>query len=234
MEKVKIIVPITGESIDAIREEAERCAISSCDLVEWRYDLSKNVDLPETLQELKEILKGKEILFTIRTKAQGGAFTEGMSQYVKQLLCAVQCEIDYVDLEEISDVDKRDSIVENAHRNGVKVIASYHDFSGTPSIEEILTKLRELRMSGADILKTAYMPNTAKDVASVLYATAAFREEDLGQHELITMSMGELGRISRISGGIFGSNYTFTALKSVSAPGQMPLADVERLLHYFD
>ena len=117
-----------------------------------------------------------------------------------------------------------------AHEMGVRVIASYHDFEKTPAVEEILEKLRALRATGADILKAAYMPTKTSDVATLLLATARFREEDAATHPLITMSMGEIGQISRLVGGAFGSMLTFATVGESSAPGQMPIEAVRAAL----
>jgi 3-dehydroquinate dehydratase-1 len=43
---------------------------------------------------------------------------------------------------------------------------------------------------------------------------------------LITVSMGTLGIISRIAGGMFGSDMTFGAVEKTSAPGQIPIAEL--------
>ena len=47
---------------------------------------------------------------------------------------------------------------------------------------------------------------------------------------VISMSMGWLGSISRISGEFFGSALTFGAAKHVSAPGQLSVNDVNYIL----
>ena len=47
---------------------------------------------------------------------------------------------------------------------------------------------------------------------------------------LITMSMGKLGMVSRISGELFGSCVTFAAGKKASAPGQIAMDDLKNIL----
>ena len=44
------------------------------------------------------------------------------------------------------------------------------------------------------------------------------------------MSMGELGQISRLVGGAFGSMLTFATVGESSAPGQMPIEAVRAAL----
>jgi len=43
------------------------------------------------------------------------------------------------------------------------------------------------------------------------------------------IAMGELGKISRISGALTGSVFTFASLQGASAPGQIP---IERMTNY--
>jgi len=49
------------------------------------------------------------------------------------------------------------------------------------------------------------------------------------QLPLAIMSMGELGKISRVSGALTGSVFTFASLHGASAPGQIP---IERMTNY--
>lgn len=44
------------------------------------------------------------------------------------------------------------------------------------------------------------------------------------------MSMGKLGRLSRMMGEYFGSCMTFATAKDASAPGQVPLDDLKKVL----
>ena len=252
--KVKIIVPITGADEETILKEAAAISVTKTDCVEWRFDLAKGLyaidtstepveasvdeaseNLLKVLKELAGTLEGKKLLFTIRTKRQGGEFPDNPEVYERLVSDAVKSgDIGLVDLEDTVAADSFGRILGLAKKNGVRTIASYHNFAFTPEVDEIIDKFMILRSSGADILKTAFMPVTPKDVAAVLYATAKFKEEDKGQHEMITMSMGDLGRISRVSGAVFGSDYTFAMVGETSAPGQMQIDKVLEMMEMLD
>lgn len=47
---------------------------------------------------------------------------------------------------------------------------------------------------------------------------------------VISMSMGRLGVMSRIFGGVFGSALTFATSAGDSAPGQIALTDLRAIL----
>lgn len=73
------------------------------------------------------------------------------------------------------------------------------------------------------------MPRSAKDVLTLLSATENVKSL-YPDEPLITMSMGKLGAVSRISGEIFGSAMTFGSAKKASAPGQIEVTALQKIL----
>ncbi len=109
------------------------------------------------------------------------------------------------------------------------IVASTHDFTGTPSPQVIADQLEAMAATGADVCKLAVMPHSALDVAALLTATAT--RATVSKVPLITMAMGPLGIVSRLAGQVFGSCATFATLGDAgSAPGQVPLDEVLRAL----
>ena len=108
----------------------------------------------------------------------------------------------------------------------VKLILSHHNFTETPSESFIYAKLVEAQTAGADIAKLAAMPKSYGDVLTMLNATYKARNESV-QVPIVTMSMGPEGAISRLAGGLFGSDITFAIGKQASAPGQIPIKDLK-------
>lgn len=121
------------------------------------------------------------------------------------------------------------SILTAAHRAGVPVVASNHHFHETPDQETILEILTKMDQMGADILKIAVMPQSRKDVLTLLSATEEMDRRTT--KPLITMSMGPVGMISRLCGEVFGSALTFGAIGKVSAPGQIGCKDLAHVLN---
>ncbi len=107
---------------------------------------------------------------------------------------------------------------------GSGVVISKHDFAKTPPSEEIAAALRKMKALGADLPKYAVMPHTPEDVLALLSATRQASRE-IGP--VITMSMGELGKVTRACGGVFGCCLTFGAGQSASAPGQIGAEDLQ-------
>ncbi len=59
---------------------------------------------------------------------------------------------------------------------------------------------------------------------SLLAATAQAHAK--ARIPLISMSMGPLGSVTRMIGGVFGSSLSFAIGEGSSAPGQIPIADL--------
>lgn len=233
----KVCVPIVGCKRDEIIEKAKQIASSKAELVEWRSDFFCNVDsnseVSEILAELKNILKDKPVLFTFRTKQEGGKKEIDWDTYCELNLTAAE-NADLIDIEIFKKFDACTQLISMLHDIGAKVIASNHDFDGTPPKEEIKKRLIMMQESGADIAKIAVMPKEKQDVIHLLLATNEISSEDK-KIPLITMSMGALGGISRISGELFGSAVTFASFQTASAPGQIEveqLAQILDILHF--
>ena len=110
----------------------------------------------------------------------------------------------------------------------VKLILSYHNFDETPEESFIVDKLCQAANFGADVVKAATIPKNFGDVLTLLNATYKARSELLNML-IITMPMGEEGKITRIVGGFFGSDLTFALGQAISAPGQIHIEEVRKI-----
>ena len=81
-----------------------------------------------------------------------------------------------------------------------KMVLSYHNFDEVPS--DLTNRLIKMHEEGT---------------------------LEYGDH-FISMAMGDLGRLSRISGYLTGSCWTFASLENSSAPGQISLKETEYIL----
>ena len=230
----KICVPIVGVTREEILAAAETIKSTKADVVEWRVDWYEDIfdfaKTEETMKALREVLGETPILFTFRTSKEGGEKSIETETYVELNQNAAKTGlVDLVDVEAFTGDDAVKAVVETAHANGVKVIASNHDFHKTPAKDEIVSRLRKMQELGADIPKIAVMPQNKKDVLTLLSATEEMASE-YADRRIITMSMSGTGVISRLCGEVFGSALTFGAVGKVSAPGQMGIEDLTTVL----
>ncbi len=230
----KICVPIVGVSREEIVEEAKLITETEADLAEWRADWYEDVfdfdKVTGVLNELREILCDMPILFTFRTAKEGGEKSIETEVYRALNQAVIMSgNADLVDVELFVGDEVISTLTQFAHEKGVKVIASNHDFEKTPPKEEIIKRLQKMQSLEADILKIAVMPQRKEDVQTLLSATREMSSK-YAKKPIVTMSMGELGVVSRIEGEIYGSSITFGTAKKASAPGQIPVEELKKLM----
>lgn len=230
----KICIPLVGKTREEIIEGAKELKNIKFDLVEWRVDHYLDVldleKVKETLVELREVLNDTPILFTFRSLKEGGEKEVSVEYYAKlnKEISATK-NADLIDVELFTGDEIVKEIVECAKENGVKVVMSNHDFFKTPSKEEIVSRLCKMQDLGADLPKIAVMPQTTTDVLTLLCATDEMVTK-FAKTPIITMSMAGLGVISRLAGETFGSALTFGAAKEASAPGQVSVDKLSKIL----
>ena len=231
----KICVQIVGTTRDEILAAAKSFESVKKDVVEWRADWFEGVfdfaQVEAVLKELRRVLGNTPILFTFRTANEGGEKAIEPAAYAElNKRAAATGLIDLVDVEAFTGDEVVRDIIESAHESGVVVVASNHDFEKTPEKDEIVRRLRKMQELGADIPKIAVMPQSRKDVLTLLSATEEMASK-YADRPIITMSMSATGLISRLCGECFGSALTFGAVGKASAPGQMNASDLSEILN---
>lgn len=230
----KICVPIVGKTREEILETAKAILSVPVDLVEWRVDWYESVmemqKVMALLADLREILEDIPILFTFRTKGEGGERELNPRAYTMlNKMVIASGKIDLVDVEVFSMKEEVVAIIEIAHNHGVKVVGSNHDFLKTPKKEEMIERLCYMQSIGVDIPKLAVMPQVKKDVLLLLEATEEMASQ-YADRPIVTISMSTIGAVSRIIGETFGSAITFGSLGKTSAPGQIEVEKLKKIL----
>ena len=234
----KICVSVTGKNEDEILEQIKQVRASKADLAEWRIDYYRDASdlekVGELLCKIREALQDMPLLFTFRTKEEGGEREIGQQDYEHlNVYAAKSGYVDMIDVElEKSEqgVATMRKAIEEMKGTEVYIVASYHDFNKTPPVQEMVQRLGKMKQQGAHIVKLAVMPKDRQDVLNLMRATI----ETMGDVPVVTMSMGELGKISRIAGSFTGSAITFGAIGEASAPGQMDCDKLCRILDWLD
>lgn len=230
----KVCVPITGKTREEILREAEAVRQSPADFAEWRADwyedVFDSVCVKERLKEIREILEDMPLLFTFRTFKEGGKREAGPGEYMEVNRRAVLSGcIDLIDVELFTGDEAVTELICKAHMQNVRVIVSNHDFEKTPEKEELIRRLCKMQELNGDICKLAVMPESKRDVFTLLEAT----EEMVREHAdrpVITMSMASDGVLSRLCGEVTGSAVTFGQAGRASAPGQIEAGKLRAVL----
>ena len=231
--KPLVCVSVMDTNKEEIIAEVKRLVDNHAEMIEWRVDAFDGVESPnavrEVLSELAPLVKETILVFTFRSKEQGGQCSLRSDKvYDLHQVAAESKVVDFIDVEYFYTEDADDEIY-HLQRMGTKIITSHHDFHETPSSDVLFMLLEQMKHSNADIVKLAVMPQNTDDVLKLLAETNHFHKRYPGQ-PLVTMSMGKLGAVSRVCGEVFGSCVTFGAGKNASAPGQVPMAKLEEIL----
>lgn len=231
---VKTIVPITAKNKEQALAQAQVIAnTADADLAEFRIDLlSFASDTKQVIalgHELKKILGNKPMIATIRTKNEGGQLEISDAYYGKTYQAYLKNPfMDWLDVEMFRDQKVVSEIVQKAHQKKVLVVMSNHDFQKTPSQDEIEKRLLKQDQMGADVLKIAVMPKSKQDVFTLMNATLKVSQQTT--KPLLTMSMGQLGTISRVATANMGGSYSFGMIGEASAPGQIDVTKLKQIL----
>ena len=139
------------------------------------------------------------------------------------LITAIHAGAAYTDLEIEAPAMMSKRIRRETRECGTVLIRSYHDFSGTDSLEALKALTEKCFALGADIAKIVVTANDDDDSARVLKLYESF---DPGR--LVAFAMGEKGRSSRIDCLAKGAPHTYAALneEEAAAPGQMSTASM--------
>lgn len=228
-EKLLECIPIIAQNREQLIQDVSQVAAHKPDIIEWRVDwfnrLNETDYVVASLREIVPILNGIPILLTFRHISEGGAKEE--PQQVRIDVIRATCEtglIDVVDIEQSNPREFVEEVKAIVRANGVKLVISTHNFSDTPSEEEILNRIKAGKEMGADIAKVCYLPKNFSDVLNVAKATYHARAGAC-LIPLITVSMGDLGGITRIMGREIGSDLSFLSAAGASGPGQMNIED---------
>lgn len=230
----KICVPVLGRTEAEVLSSLKQALLASPDLIEWRVDHFQeflNRDAVEhTLNALRAAMEKLPLLFTFRTKQEGGAASVSVEDYMQLNIHAAESGlVDLIDLELFLCEKQMGELIPRIQRLGAKVILSNHDFEKTPAKEELIRRLCSMQDAGADLAKIAVMPQSSKDVLTLLEASLEMQDCHT-KTPVITMSMSPVGAVSRLCGETFGSAVTFGSAGQDSAPGQLPAEELRKIL----
>jgi 3-dehydroquinate dehydratase-1 len=229
-----ICTPLVGRTLDKIMTELAVVLPKKPDVLEWRVDFFEQIgDTAAVIAAATAIKKEAgdiPLLFTRRSTIEGGekiALNEGQVITMYAAVCESKT-IALIDYEMANEAANIVRVRDVAKANGIKLVLSFHNFSYTPGLETLASKFLMADQLGADVAKVAVMPRDLDDVLILLRATREASKKL--RIPLISMSMGPFGAMTRLFGWTFGSALTFAVGASSSAPGQVPIEDLNTVL----
>ncbi|ORY86426.1 EPSP synthase-domain-containing protein [Protomyces lactucae-debilis] len=204
---------------------------AGCDAVELRVDLLQDGPEPvpsiayvsEQVALLRERLD-MPIIFTIRTKSQGGNFPNDREDLAVELMClAAKWAIEFIDFEMTWSEKALRTLRKSAVRS--KIIASHHDVTGsmsfaTDSWQDIYKRACE----AGDLVKLVGQAKSLHDNFALEEFKTAVAQSGM---PLIAINMGSQGTLSRLLSS-FLTPVTHALLPFKAAPGQLSVKEIHQ------
>ncbi|KKK26670.1 putative pentafunctional polypeptide (AroM) [Aspergillus rambellii] len=204
------------------------------DAVELRVDLLKEPnsesDLPSVdyVVEQLSFLRSRislPLIFTIRTKGQGGRFPDDAHEAAMELYrLAVRSGVEFVDLEIAFPDEMLRAVTEM--KGYSKIIASHHDPKGELSWANMSwMKFYNKALEYGDVIKLVGVASSLDDNTALRkFKTWAAEAHDV---PLIAINMGDTGQLSRILNG-FMTPVSHPSLPFKAAPGQLSATEIRK------
>lgn len=205
-----ICVVIKGPTFQDAHQQITN-ALDYADLVELRLDCFISLDL-NALKRLRSHFS-IPMIFTLRSQKQGGSYSQSEDHRLTDIRSIASLKPEFLDLENHVSLNFIEEI--SSHHPDIKLILSYHNFEETPeNLEEIYHEMQNIPVF---YYKIAVASKNCIDALRFL-CWAKKKESNL-----IAISLGPHGQVSRILGPVNGSPITYTSLDDdqKSAPGQL-------------
>ena len=203
-------------------QQLDRSRYDGADVIEWRADFLDKNEILTVAPAVFEKFAGREILFTLRTRGEGGQIDLTSEEYLA-IIQDIQSiyHPDYIDFEFYSHREVFEQMLEFSN-----LVLSYHNFQETP--ENMMEILSELTSLSPKLVKVSVMAHNEQEVLDLMNYTRGFKTLNPEQ-DYVTISMGKVGKISRLTADLTGSSWSYASVGEESAPGQIPLENMRRI-----
>ncbi len=219
-------LPIQAKSMqelgDRLREEGDEA-----DLVEVWLDSISDLRLAEIFFDEADLKV--PFLFVNKLPSERGDFMGTPDEHAEILRELFERGAHYVDV--ALEVDKKHiNHIAAAKQDHAKLIISYHNFETTPDLSALQEIVKEARAKGADIVKIATFIDDRDENTILFDLTKWAGDEGI---PIITVGMGEEGKLSRIVCPLLGSEIYYAPLKDgdETAPGQFTNKELQTIWH---
>ena len=152
-----------------------------------------------------------------------------------RLCAAIEAGAEYIDTELEYPDDLQLQLRNRARSAGTKLIVSWHNFSATPPLKQLLEVYRSCAEKGADVVKIVTTANSLIDATRTmrLYRSVArLPRKRIQRPPLAAFAMGSAGKFTRYLSLKLGSplSYTYPDGANATAPGQYSESQLAALL----
>lgn len=243
----KICIPIKTDSLEILEQKIKEYSTQADVLEIWLGEffpenLEENYEQAEKIIEkifsIKKENNNISLLFNIKDKKEQGIFSGNIKDKKEIIRILALKNADYIDIDYEFDNENEYAFFEELKRTkeiqnlSFQLILSAHFFEGTPSFPSLKNRVQLMQNRGANICKIAAMPKDNKNLLTIIRLT-----ENLGRKKIrfITISMGKLGKISRVLTPLMGGEMMFAPVEKneSSASGQLDIQELKQCLEIF-
>ena len=198
--------PLSQEDIEELFSSSDVPLIATCRVEEVRKSLAQNSNVQD---ERKLDAKAAQVAES-------------------KLIAAIHAGAAYADLEIEAPAMMSKRIRREARECGTFLVRSFHDFSGTDSLEALKALTEKCFSLGADVAKVVVSSSSEEDTDRVLSLYSHFKPSTL-----VAFAMGEHGKRSRVECLAKGAPYSYCALteEEAAAPGQIPVEEMYEMVY---
>lgn len=229
----KICGIIDGSLREDLLQQIDEATEAGAELIEWRADtyswFQSHEKVLETLQKMREKMQNMPLLFNFRTIHTGGSQEISIADYRELYLQALssKCvDIFEVELDLIEQLGGH--IIQKLQEGGAKVILNDTYLTKTPEDSLLLFRLNLMEHLGADLGKIVVCPANRQEVFRLMEIT--LQAEAFVQLPIVTISLGELGRFSRVCGELNGSALAYAVINDEPKNGEFSIYDLVKAL----
>jgi 3-dehydroquinate dehydratase type I len=214
------LAPSVAEMLDGV----ERARAAGADCVELRIDrLPKIEDVVELIDAA-----GFPHIVACRTPQFGGFFEASESERIERLEAASRAGAAAVDIEFFTEPALRHRLISAAREDGTPVLVGYENMQETPPLETLIEGIEAVAALGPDLVKLAVRAESHEDLLTVL--SAALRMREILDVPFAAIALGPHGAPSRPIALALGASFTYCAVETGGAPGQLTVAETREVL----
>ena len=210
----KICIALGFAEADQLLAHARREVEEGERFLEFRLDHLKHPEggirlIRDFLAEFPDLT----LLATCRRHQNGGKFNGSIEEEIRILEAAVAAGAKAVDIE----IESAENIA--GRLDGIRgqawLIISYHNFSGTPSLDNVLRRMQKVSGDAFKIVTTARKPSDSYRILSLGKSNP--------KSNLILLAMGETGFATRVLSPAYGGLFSYAAPNAAegTAKGQI-------------
>jgi len=222
---------LAERTLSDLRERV-RAYLEKTSLFEIRLDYLERIEEKALKEFLTEFQNKASFILTLRAASEGGKCEKEAYERWQILEELAPFGATLIDLEyQLCFKGNLKRIIKKSTLFPEKILFSYHNFEGTPSLKELQTLLKKAKGEGIRWFKIATLTSSFDEAFQLL--TLIPFGKTLGL-KVIAFGMGREGRLSRVLNLLLGSPFTycFPDEAEAIAPGQLSLSEAKRLYEF--